>query len=150
MKHILILLGVGAAVFLFISVVESHREPYYVTELRKHERLVAEAVKSNKEMMNINKEMGERYWADGRYYEADERVRNVRLHEYRTRIDNSWSSYGEYKFVLRAKKELGWDGDSGNVLLKRAYASENPERMLQALKEAQYNLGQSIRRASGP
>ena len=66
-----------------------------------------------------------------------------------SKTEELWSSYGEYKFVLRAKKELGWDGDSGNVLLKRAYASENPERMLQVLKEAQFNLNQSIRRASG-
>jgi len=149
-KHILILLGVGTAVVLFILAVESCREPYHLTELRKHERLVAEAVESNEKMMKVNKEMGSPYWADGRYHQADKRVQDARLEEYRIRVDNSWSSYGEYKFVLRAKQELGWDSDSNNVLLKRAYASENPERMLQALKEAQYNLGQSIRRASGP
>jgi hypothetical protein len=66
-----------------------------------------------------------------------------------SKTEELWSSYGEYKFVLRARRELGWEGSRNDEFLKRAYASENPERMLQALKESQFHLSQSIRRASG-
>jgi cell division protein FtsW (lipid II flippase) len=73
------------------------------------------------------------------------------------RLDARWkasgstnfSSYSEYKFVTRARQELGWEASlRGDELLKRAYNTENPERMLQALKEAQFNLNRSINRAT--
>jgi hypothetical protein len=61
--------------------------------------------------------------------------------------DSRWSSYAEYKFVQKAKAELGWDSDKGDELLKRAFHSENPEKKLEALKEAQLNLQLSIAKA---
>lgn len=86
------------------------------------------------------------------YYGNDIQERglhNVIMSDAEKALQNQrWNSYGEHKFVVRARQELGWEASlRGDELLKRAYNTENPERMLQALKDAQFNLNRSIDRA---